>query len=228
MNDLQLDPVRSTLEELKANPQRFQRRGGYERLLALIEEGHPPDALEDLLGEESSFAGDLLWTVCELEDVERYVAKAAIHLSASDPGTAAYAFEVLLRGARDGACLEMGLNLLRSVPVPVREHAALVLASQGLVRAKEVFRLADWNWAADLVDEFADGSRTVEATVDALVNDPRGDRQLVGLVLATVSSEQNEGALRVLEQSEAEWLRNFAERLRRMFQRRWAPTGQQQ
>lgn len=221
MNE-QLDPVHATLEELKSSPDRFQSTGGYDRLRALLAEGYPSRALEELLAQESSFVGDLLWTVCELEDVARYVEKAVLHLSAADPGTAGYAFEVLLRGARDSEYLQVGLNSLRSAPTSVREHAILVLASLGFGRAREVFELGSWSWAAELIDEIADGSRSAGATADTLVTDPRAERQFVGLLLAVVGSEQEECALRALEQSEAEWIRSFAGRLRRMFQHRWS------
>jgi len=191
----------------------------------LLEEGHAPDALEELLAEESSFLGDLLWTVCELEDVERYVEKAALHLGAADPGTAAYAFEILLRGARDGARLEQGLNLLGAAPAPVREHAVIVLASQGLARVREIFDLAGWRWAAEVVDGVRNGERKVEEMVRELVADPGEERRLVGLVLATAASEHNDGALRILEQSDLEWVCKLAKRLRGMFQHRWAGDG---
>jgi len=221
MENSQYDPVRSILEELKSDPIRFQKRGGYGRLAELLRDGCSPIAVIELLRGDTTFAGDLLWTVCELDDPAPYVAAAADHLDASDPGTAAYATEVLLRSAQDGEHLRAALHRLKSAPLPIREHAILVLATQGLTRAREVFDVGNWGWAAVLVDGLFDGSQDAEATLVSLISDVRQDRVSVGLVIATIASEQDERAVRILEQSESEWVRNFAGQLRRMFERRW-------
>lgn len=221
MRDSQQDPVRTTLEELRSDPSKFQKRGGYERLVGLLESGNSPLAVDEFLRDDSDLAGDVLWAVCELDDLGPYVQAAARHLNARDPGTAAYAIEILLRAAEDKGYLQAALRQLQSAPAPVRDHAALVLAGQGLNRARDVFRLGAWAWAAELTDGLLDGSRSPEAAVEALAADLRQDRLLVGLTLATIASEQGEWATRILDRSELESVRKFAEQLRRMFEHRW-------
>jgi hypothetical protein len=216
-----MDPVSAILEQLKADPSGFQRSGGYERLLALLQEGHSPASVKALLTGNDSFIGDLLWTVCELDDQEPYIEESARHIDSSDPGTAAYAIEVLLRAAQGSKQLQAALQRLESAPVPVLEHSILVLASQGLSRAREVFSLGGWTWAAALIDELLRGSRHLEATLETLASDRRQDRVLVGLVVATVASEKDGRAVRILEESKLDWVRKFAEEPRRMFQHKW-------
>ena len=222
------DPVRSILNELRSDQRRFQRTEGYTRLLAVLEQGCSPRALIELLREHNSFAGDLLWTVCELENVEPYADEAALHLHSPDPGTAGYALEVLLRGARDSRQLDVALRFLESAPLPVVEHGTIVLASQGLERARDVFRLGHWSWAADQVEELLRGSldigKLVETTA-ALVGDSRPDRLFLGLVLAVICSEHDERAVLVLEQSGLDRFGSISSQLRRMFEHRWLGPG---
>jgi len=227
MDDSQMDPVRKILEELKANPHRFQRTDGYRRLLELLRDGNSPLAVKELLRGDASFIGDILWTVCELDDLEPYVEEAALHVDAPDRGTAAYAIEVLLRAADGSALLDVALARLESAPLPVREHAILVLAAQGIARARDVFRLGNWAWAAAVMDELLDQSRDPEIRVKTLVADSRQDHLLVGLVIATLVSEKDGRAVRVLEDSELEWVRDFGAELRRMFQHKWHPSDRQ-
>lgn len=217
-----MDPVRDVLKELVSDPERFQETSGYERLLALLHEGHSPVAIKELLRENSAFAGDILWTVCELDDPAPFVEEAARHMSDEDRGAAAYAIEVVLRAAEDGSYLRNALDCLASAPTAVREHAARVLASRGLLRAREVFGLGNWTWAAKLVDGLLDKSRNAEATLRILVADSRGDRLMVGLMIATLASEHDGRAARILEQSELESVRDFGGQLRRMFEHRWS------
>ncbi len=223
MNTWQEDPVRNLLEELKSDSRRFQRTGGYERLLRLLDGGCSPVAVKELLAEGGTYTGDILWTVCELDDLHPYVGEAVRHIADPDRGTSAYAIEVLLRAANDDAHLKAALHSLQAAPIPVAEHAAVVLASQGLLRAREVFQSGDWQWAALLMDELLSGSRDAETTIKALVAEPDQSRVFVGLVVATIASEQNERAVAALEESEVAWIRDFAGQLRRMFQHRWQP-----
>jgi hypothetical protein len=212
------------LEELTSDPVRFQRTDGYERLLARLEEGCSPTALKEVLREDTSFAGDLLWTVCELDNVEPYVEEAALHLGSPDRGTAGYALEVVLRGAHDSRHLEAALTVLETAPPPVFEHGVLVLASQGLDRARDVFRVGGWSWAAEQVDELARGPQDIETTVEKiamLVNDPGPDQAFVGLMIAVLASEQDERVVRVLEESGPEQFQSIPAQLRKMFQHRW-------
>jgi hypothetical protein len=220
-----MDPVRNILEELKADPHRFQRTDGYRRLLELLQARHSPLAIKELLRGDDTFVGDILWTVCELDDLEPYVEEASHHIDAQDPGTAAYAIEVLLRAAHKSDLLKVALGRLESAPLPVREHAILVLAAQGMTRAGDVFRLGNWTWAAALMDGLLDRSHDPETTLKSLVDDSRQDRVLVGLVVATIASETDERAVRILDQSEQEWVRDFAVQLRRMFQHRWRASA---
>ena len=216
-----MDPVRNILEELKADPERFQKTAGYQRLLALLQSGHSPIAVKELLSGDAPFVGDILWTVCELDNPQPYVEEAARHVAASDRGTAAYAIEVLLRGAQESDILEVALGCLETAPLPVLEHAILVLAAQGISRARDVFRLGNWPWAAILMDKLLDGSRVQESAVRALITDPRQDHLMVGLVLATIASEKDRRASLILQRSELEWVRDFAGQLQRMFEHKW-------
>jgi hypothetical protein len=211
------------LQELKSDPRRFQKTGGYERLLKLLETGGSPAAVKDLLREGGEFVGDILWTVCELDDLGPYVEDAAPHVRDPDRGTAAYAIEILLRAAEQRDHLMFALQALESAPIPVAEHAALVLAGQGPVRAREVFQRGDWPWAAELVGELLQGSASsdVIATIKTLIADSRPARVLVGLLLATLASEQDDRAIRLLEASHGESMREFAGQLQQMFQHRW-------
>jgi hypothetical protein len=216
-----MDSVRTLMEELKSNPHRFQKCDGYGRLLKLLRDGHSPLAVKELLQGNAEFVGDLLWTVCELDDLAPYAEEAVGHIDDPDRGTAAYAIEVVLRAAHDGDSLGAVLRRLEAAPIPVREHAVLVLASEGLVRARDVFRLGNWAWADVLLDGLLDGSRDAEATLRALLGDSREDRLLVGLMVAALASEHDDRAVRILEQSEREWVPDFAMQLRQMFQHRW-------
>jgi len=225
IDSLPVDPVRENLEELKANPKRFQKTGGYERLLRLLQEGCSPAAVNDLLKGEATFIGDVLWTVCELDDVSPYVAEAVHHMEASDVGTAAYAIEILLRGGDNRPELQAVFRTLESAPIAVCEHAIRVLAAQGLLRARDIFRLGDWGWAGSLFDRLARSSHAAEQILQSLVGDSRQEHQLAGLVVATIASEHDDRAVQILEQSRSAWARDFAGQLRQIFGHRWHARG---
>jgi len=222
-----MDPVRKILQELEADPDRFQRTEGYRRLCELLQDRNSPLAVKELLRGHASFIGDILWTVCELDDLEPYVEEAALHIDDPDRGTAAYAIEVLLRAADENDVLEAALARLESAPLPVREHAILVLAAQGIARARDVFSLGNWPWAAAVMDDLLDESHDPETMVKTFIADCRPDHLLVGLVIATLVSEKDGRAVRVLEHSELDWVRDFGGQLRRMFQHEWPPSGRQ-
>jgi len=219
------DQVRETLEELTANPRRFQRTGGYERLLQLLQDGHSPDAVKNLLNGDVPFVGDLLWTICELDDVSPYVAEATRHIAAHDHGTAAYAVEVVLRGGDNMPELQAVFRSLELAPLAVCEHAVRVLAGQGTLRVRDIFRLISWDWAASLFDDLADSSHSAQRILQSLIGDARRDRQIVGLVIATIASEHDDRAVRILEQSSSDWAHEFAVELRRIFGHRWDGGG---
>jgi hypothetical protein len=180
--------------------------------------------LKQLLREQVSFAGDLLWTVCELEFVDTYCAEAALQVRSSDAGTSGYALEILLRGARDDQYLGLALEVLEAAPMRVFEHAVFVLASQGVERAREVFRVGGWRWAADRVEdlhrELPDIEKLVE-TIAELVDDAGPERLFLGLMLAVLGSERDERAVQVLERVGPDRFHGISVQLRRMFERRW-------
>lgn len=221
MHTWQEDPVRTLLEGLKSDPSRFQKTGGYERLRQVLEEGGSPVAVKELLRGNATFVGDVLWTVCELDDLGPYVDEAILHITDTDRGTAAYAIEIVLRAARSREHLSAVLHCLEVAPSALVEHAALVLAAQGLSRSREIFSLGGWDWAVLLIERLLNGSSETESAVQEMANDLRQDRVLVGLVIATAASEQTERAIEVLEQSGVGWIHDFAGQLREMFQHRW-------
>ncbi len=216
------DPIRALLAELIVNPARFQRVDGYSRLLELLQQGGSPEAVQQFLCRDDSFIGDLLWTVCELDNVDAYVDGARRHIRAPDVGTSAYAVEVLLRSGNRPDFLNEVLDTLRSAPFQVVDHAALVLAAQGASRASDVFRLGGWAWAEVLFGEIVSGSTAVEATIENLLAKDSQEHLFVALVIATLASEEDERAVIVLERSQISWVCDFAAQLRRMFRRRWS------
>jgi hypothetical protein len=219
-----VDPLRTILEELRSNPVRFRRTEGYERLLGLLENGCSATALHELLRTDADFVGDLLWTVCELDDVAPYVDEAVIQLRSSDAGALGYAIEILLRGARDAEHLTVAMHFLESAPTPVFEHAAFVLASQGLDRAREAFDNGGWLWAAQQMTELLHGSATPEDlsdTITSLVDSSAPERAFVGLMLTVLAAERAEGPVLALERSASQRFPSVAVQLRKMFQHRW-------
>ncbi|HYQ14756.1 MAG TPA: hypothetical protein VEQ58_03335, partial [Polyangiaceae bacterium] len=135
-----------------------------------------------------------------------------------------YALEIFLRGATNSSCAQTALTCLKSAPMPVFEHGAIVLASQGLGRAVDVFRLGSWDWAADQIDALRASPDDVEkflSTINDIVHDEQADRAFVGLVLAVVTGEHDERAAEILEQSGPRRFHSVSSQLRRMFGRQW-------
>lgn len=210
-----MDPVSKAIEDLERNPKRFLATEGYERLVNLLRDGHAPDAVKRFLRGNSELVGDILWVVCELESVEPYVSEALLHISDSDKGTAAYAIEVVLRGSRSAAELRTLFERLRSSHAAVCAHAARVLAEQGVLRVIEVLRATGLAWAATMADNLSRGSLPDE-TVKDLLTDGGQERQVLGVALATLAIEKSASAMKVLQNSEQAWIREYAAWLQEM------------
>lgn len=131
-----MDPVAELVGQLRENPSRFRDTGGYERLLRALRQGAAPDALQQALRDGTDLAGDLLWTIAELERVEPFVVQALQYLSSRDKGTAAYAMEIVLRGGREPDDLRAAFDQLHSCDDAVCQHAVRALAGAGLARLK--------------------------------------------------------------------------------------------
>lgn len=123
--------IEKLMEELRNNPRRFRTTGGYERLIEALEDGHSHDSLKQILSEPSDIAGDLLWTVAELDTVEPFVSVALLHLSSEDKGTAAYAMEIVLRGGEGREDFRAVFDRLQVCDVAICEHAVRVLVAGG-------------------------------------------------------------------------------------------------
>lgn len=204
-----MDPIDELVRELEGNPRRFRATGGYERLLGMLRKGYSGDAVKRALGEDRDLAADLLWTVAELESVTPYTAEAAHHISSDDKARAAYAMEIVLRGARDPAQLRAALAQLRSSEDAVCEHAVRVLAGQGLTRVVEILTTGGGAWrtvAADL-------SRVPlpPEVIEGLVRDPSRDRRVVGVALATLACEQDARWADWLSRINEDWIRDYGE-----------------
>lgn len=204
-----MDPVGELVNELRANPKRFRSTGGYERLLEVLREGRAPDALKEVLEEDSDVAGDLLWTIAELDVVDPFVAQARRHLSSSDKGTAAYAMEILLRGARRGSDLRAALDELRACDVAVCEHAVRTLSAEGLERLRAVLEGAGYAWTRALAARLQNHVPSEE--IEGLVSAVSRDRQVVGLVLATLAWQSDAKMAPLLSISGEPWMRNYGE-----------------
>lgn len=211
-----MDPVHELVDELERNPSRFRATGGYERLLKLLRDGHAPDALKKVLRTDAEFVGDLLWTVTELESVAPFASEAVEHISSPDRGTAAYAIEVVIRGWCDRNQLRAVFQQLSSCDVAICEHAVRTLAEEGLARLEEIFEAAGWMWAAALAKQLKSTSLEHEV-VESLVSDAARNRQIVGLVLATLAAEQDTSFVDCLVRSEEAWIREYGEWLEQMF-----------
>jgi hypothetical protein len=204
-----MESVSKVIEELEANPVRFRARGGYERLLDLLREGHAADAVRGVLKGHSEIAGDVLWTVAQLENVAPFVSEAEMYLSSDDKATAAYAMEVVLRGAQDPGPLLAALDRLRSCDVAVCEHAVRTLAGEGLDRLVEMLRIAGGAWLTLAGELTPDPIR--KETVEKLTEHDCRDHQVVGLVLATLACEQDESFANILRRSNETWIRGYGE-----------------
>lgn len=205
-----MDPIRKTIAEIRQNPSRFRATNGYGRLLDLLEEGCAPDALKQELRARAESASDLLWTIVQLDNVEPYVSEASQYISSVDKATAAYAIEIVLRSSKDPVQLRIALESLRSCDVAVCEHAIRTLAAEGLKRASEVFAAAGWDWAVAITDELFENPLSLKVVGD-LVADMGRDRQIVGLILATLAMEKGQVVADCLKHSTHAWIRDYGE-----------------
>jgi hypothetical protein len=204
-----MNAVDKLVDELRANPKRFRATGGYERLIEALREGHAPDALKKILSESSDVAGDLLWTIAELETVEPFVSEAIQYLSSSDKGTAAYAIEIVLRGGKYSADLRAVLDQLRDCDVAVCEHAVRTLAGLGLTRLIEILEATGSEWCGALAKTLSD--QIYREEIERLVLHTYRDRQVVGLALATLAWEQDPTYTNSIMRSGEAWIRAYGE-----------------
>lgn len=204
-----MESARNIVEELVANPRRFRATGGYERMLDLLRRGRASEDLKTVLRDHSDIAGDVLWTVAQLDNVEAFVPEAEMYLSSPDKGTAAYAIEVVLRGGRDTGSLIAALERLQECDLAVCEHAVRTLAGEGLVRITEVLRTAGGAWSA-LAKELAVQPVRRE-TIEALVSHHSRAHQVLGLALVTLACEQDASFADILKVSAEAWIRGYGE-----------------
>ncbi|MBX3375129.1 MAG: hypothetical protein KF817_14970 [Phycisphaeraceae bacterium] len=202
------DRIDQLLAELEHSPDRFRATGGFERLLALLEAGVHTDALRRFLHEHPEHVGDLLWTIVQLDDVEPFLSECLHYLSSPDRATAAYAMEVVLRSAKSEAQIGAALNRLVSCDIAICEHAVRTLSGEGLVRLVEIFRAGGWCWAATLTESLLHRSFRPEI-VEELVTDSSRERQIVGMVLATLGQEVDRQSADALRRSVHDWVRNY-------------------
>lgn len=202
-----MDPVQELMAELRKNPNRFRATDGYERLLAVLNEGHSVNALKTTLREGSDAAGDLLWTVAQLASVESFVPEACEHLSSPDKGTAAYAIEIVLRGGDDVASLRAAFDCLRVCDVAVCEHAVRTLAGDGLGRLREVLGTAGHTWSVALAGEL--GGAVSRTRIESLILDGSRDRQVVGVALAALARERDPSFSSSFSLSDQPWIRDY-------------------
>lgn len=204
-----MESVSKTIEGLIANPHRFRATGGYERLLSFLRKGRGSDAVRRVLKGHSEIAGDVLWTVAQLENVAPFVAEAETYLSSDDKATAAYAMEVVLRGAQDAGPLLAALERLRSCDVAVCEHAVRTLAGEGLDRLVEVLRTAGGAWCV-LAKVLESGPVRREMIESLVLHDSR-DHQVLGLAMVTLACEQDKTLANVLKRSTENWVQGYGE-----------------
>ncbi|MEM6791926.1 MAG: hypothetical protein AAF715_30685 [Myxococcota bacterium] len=206
------------VSELETNPARFKVRGGYERLLKALRD--PTNSAESVcraLRVHTDYTGDILWTICELEHVEAFVRDASEHISDADPGTAAYAVEIVLRGAHDDNTLQKIVDCLISrEDYAVVEHAVRTLSGEGLARIEQVFLATGWPWVSQTLEEIHHHPFELE-TIQALIEEDRADRRFLGVVLATLASEEDERGIELLENSTQQWIREHGEWAREVF-----------
>lgn len=194
-------------QELLTNPRRFRATGGYERMLNLLRHGCASEEVRMVLRHHSDVAGDVLWTVAQLEDVAAFASDAGKYLSSPDKATAAYATEIVLRGSADSAQLREVLDRLSEADVAVCEHAVRTLAGEGMLRLVEILRLAGGAWRA-LSEELALGPLQRE-TVEALLTHRSRGFQAIGVILATLAYEKDKTARTALERSTEAWIRGY-------------------
>ena len=184
-----METVESLVGRLVEDESGFKASGGYERLLHLLWNGHSPVPLKRALGGDGPHLGDLFWVAVDLKDVSPFVPEALLHLASSDKATAAYAAEVVLRGSREQEPLRVALEALRTADDAVRAHAVRVLAAQGLVRLAQLFQVAGWPWAAEIIREL-EATPLTQELIQRLVDEESIDQQLVAGVLVRLASSK--------------------------------------
>lgn len=204
-----VESVGSLMKELVSNPRRFRSTDGYERLVELLRQGDEPSELKRLLSEGSPLAGDLLWSAAELDSVEAFVEEASAYLSDADKGTAAYAVEIVLRGARAGHELRAALDQLRICDSAVCEHAVRTLVGQGSQRLIEILEAVGYTWCSDLARKISNGLSRED--VERLILDASRDRQVVGVVLATLAWERDSAYASTFAGAKEAWIRDYGE-----------------
>jgi hypothetical protein len=197
------------IEELVADPRRFHATGGYGRMLNLLRSGRAFAAVRMFLRDHPEIAGDVLWTVAQLDNVKAFASDAEKHLSSPDKATAAYATEIVLRGAQDAGPLLAALERLLVCDVAVCEHAVRTLAGEGLGRLIWILRTAGGAWRT-LADELALGPIRRE-TIEGLVFHGSRAHQVVGLALVTLAYEQDASFADILKLSTEGWIQGYGE-----------------
>lgn len=202
-----MDPVGELIDELQESPSRFRDSDGYDRLLELLRQGHAPDALKQLLRENADRAGDLLWTIAELETVDAYVSDALSYLASEDKAAAAYSMEIVLRGAHDEADLRAALDQMRVCDPAVCHQAVQTLAGGGLHRLISILKNAGYTWSSTLAARLSEGISREE--IEDLTLDTSRDRQIVGVALAHLAWEQDATYARCFARSDEAWIRHY-------------------
>lgn len=207
-----MNPVDMLLGQLRQNPKRFSATDGYDRLLSLLRDGIGAQSMRDALRTAGPLAGDLLWTVCELESTEPYASAATAYVRDPDRGTAAYAVEAVLRGSRQQEHIRGVFEGLRDCDAPVRNHAVRVLARLGLDQLAGIFELAGWAWASLLVGQLQKEPLQRE-TVERLLATESVDCHIVAALLATLADDEDSVFLNQLRHASSPWVREYAESL---------------
>lgn len=204
-----MESASKTIEELVDNPRRFRDTGGYERMLDLLRRGRAVADVKRVIRDHPDIAGDVLWTIAQLDSVDTFVPDAEMYLASDDKGTAAYAMEIVLRGARDAGPLLAALGQLTACDVAVCEHAVRILAGEGLDRLAAILQTAGGVWRA-LAEELTPDPVRRE-TIESLIS--RGSRahQVLGLTLATLAYEKDGSFAGVLKRSTESWIRGYGE-----------------
>ena len=203
------------VSELRADPVRFRATDGYIRLTKALEAGNNPKAVKEYLGEATEFAGDVLWSIAELEDVTDYVGEALHHLASADKGTAGYAMEIVLR-AGHAPELRAVFEQWRVCDEALCEKAACDLSWQGTDRLGEVLAAAGEGWCSALALKLSStlltrseiagalcSQASLERATPAIWNSWRSRRKLGSVSTATGSI----AVVRVIEPYERSALR---------------------
>jgi hypothetical protein len=201
------------VSELRANPVRFRATDGYDRLTRALEAGNNPQALKEYLGEATEFAGDVLWSIAEMEDVTDYVGEALQHLASADKGTAAYAMEIVLR-AGHAPELRAVFEQWRVCDEAVCAKAACDLSWQGADRLGELLAAAGEEWCSALALKLSSSSLT-RSEIEGLILQPARERQVVGVVLASIARERDASYLELMALSPEAWIREYGDWLSR-------------